>query len=33
MYGVLTYSAAQTIPATLSSTLTMSGMTSPGSYS
>jgi hypothetical protein len=33
MYGVLTYSATQTIPATLSSTLTMSGMTSPGSYS
>lgn len=33
MYGVLTYSTAQTIPATLSSTLTLSGMTSPGSYS
>lgn len=33
MYGVLTYSATQTIPATLSSTLTMSGMTAPGSYS
>jgi hypothetical protein len=33
MYGVLTYSVAQTIPATLSSTLSISGMTAPGSYS
>lgn len=33
MYGVLTYSAAQTIPATLSGTLSFSNMTSPGSYS
>ena len=32
-YGVLTYSVTQTIPAALSSTLTMSGMTAPGSYS
>jgi len=33
MYGVLTYSTAQTIPATLSGTLSLSGMTAPGSYS
>ena len=33
MYGVLTYSAAQTIPATFSSTLSFSNMTAPGSYS
>lgn len=33
MYGVLTYSASQTIPATLSGTLTFGNMTAPGSYS
>lgn len=33
MSGVLTYSGAHTIPATLGGTLTLSGMTAPGSYS
>jgi hypothetical protein len=33
MYGVLTYSASLTIPATLSGTVSFSGMTSPGAYS
>lgn len=33
MYGTLTYSKATTIPATLSTTLTISDMLAPGSYS
>ena len=32
MYGVLTYTSATTIPATLSSTLNINNITAPGSY-